>query len=363
MSDGGLNVARLSDWMNQHRPGPADAARPAGPAGLVRGLRGLAGGTQNRLFAFWHGSQRFVLRLPPARSGAAGDAVILREARLLGRLSATAVPHSRLLAAEPDPALLGAAFYVSSYVAGWAVTDPGLGRVLGPGSQAAITGGLARALAALGEIDPAALGLDGFGRPAGFLARQVDRWLRQLDSYRGYPGYGHHRLPHIEALSGWLRARLPSPQRPGIMHGDLHLGNVLVDPDGRDVAALIDWELATVGDPLLDLGELIATWPGQDGRSALGRSATPAYGGGWPSGQDLVGAYQAASSRDLTALNWYVVLAGFRLAILLEGSRARALTGQGSPEVADELHQAAVTLLRDAARRTGSRHAHQHRGP
>ena len=231
--------------------------------------------------------------------------------------------------------------------------------MLGPDSRAAITGGLARALAALGEIDPAALGLDGFGRPAGFLARQVDRWLHQLDSYRGYPGYGRHRLPHIEALSGWLRERLPPPQRPGIMHGDLHLGNVLVDPGGRGVAALVDWELATVGDPLLDLGELIATWPGQDGRSALGRPATPADGGGWPFGQDLAAAYQAASSRDLAALDWYVVLAGFRLAVLLEGSRARALTGQGSPEVADELHQAAVTLLRDAARRAGPRRARQ----
>ena len=233
MSPGELNAAGLASWMNQHHP------QEAGPVSRVRRL---VGGTQNRLFAFSHGVRPFVLRLPPARSGPAGDAVILREARLLGQLSGTAIPHSRLLAAEPDPAVLGAAFYVSAYVTGWAVTDPRLARVLSPESRITITRGLAQALAALGEIDPAALGLQGFGRPAGFLARQVDRWLNQLDSYRGYPGYGSHHLPHLEALSGWLRERVPPAQRPGIIHGDLHLGNVLFDPVDQGVTALVDWE-------------------------------------------------------------------------------------------------------------------------
>lgn len=344
MSTGELDVPGLASWMNQHRP------EEAGP---VSHIRQLAGGTQNRLFAFRHGTQPFVLRLPPVRSGSAGDAVILREARLLGQLSGTAIPHSRLLAAEPDPAVLGAAFYVSAYVTGWAVTDPRLARVLSPSSRVTVTRGLAQVVASLGEIDPQTLGLDGFGRPDGFLARQVDRWLHQLDSYRGYPGYGHHRLPHIEALSGWLRERVPPAQRPGIIHGDLHLGNVLFDPAGQGVTALVDWELATIGDPLLDLGELVATWPGPDDRSPLGPPATPAGPGSWPPGHTLVTAYQAASTRDLTALNWYVVLAGFRLAIVLEGSRARAMAGQGSPEVGDQLHRAALTLLEDAVRRAG----------
>jgi aminoglycoside phosphotransferase (APT) family kinase protein len=346
MSAAELNVAALADWMDAHR---------AGVTGPVTRLRLLAGGTQNRLFAFHHATQPFVLRLPPARGGGAGDATILREARLLGALSATAIPHPRLLAAEHDPALLGAAFYVSAYVPGRGVTDPGLARSLGRHARIAITRELARTLGALGEIDPIALGLAEFGRPDGFLDRQVDRWLDQLDRYRGYPGYASHDLPHIETLSSWLRERVPPAQRPGIIHGDLHLGNVLIDSVRPGVAALVDWELATIGDPLLDLGELIATWPDDQGRSALGAVATPAAPSGWPPHRELVTAYREASTRDLAALDWYVIMAGFRLAILLEGSRARARAGLGSPQVGDDLHRAAVILLKGAARRADPR--------
>ena len=165
--------------------------------------------------------------------------------------------------------------------------------------------------------------LPGFGRPEGFLERQVPRWLKELDSYGrldGYPGPRHPRLA-ARRPRGSTRNR-PATFTPGIMHGDYHFANLMFAHDGPRVAAIVDWEMCTIGDPLLDLGWLLAD---------LAVEATAARSRGLAAAADeLVARYAALSERDLSAIDWYAVLACFKLGIVLEGTPRPGVRGQGA---------------------------------
>jgi aminoglycoside phosphotransferase (APT) family kinase protein len=205
------------------------------------------------------------------------------------------------------------------------------------------------AIAALGAVDHVAVGLEGLGRPEGFLERQVPQWMSHLEGYdrfEGYPGLGFDALDEV---AGWLEAGRPTTSAPGIMHGDYHLANLLFRPDGPDVAAIVDWEMCTIGDPLLDLGWLLATWPdGDDGGQVAGPLAAA---GGLPTRSELIARYAERSDRDLSAVTWYEVLACFKLAIVIEGTYARAHAGQAPMEIGELLHATALGLLARARRR------------
>jgi aminoglycoside phosphotransferase (APT) family kinase protein len=192
-------------------------------------------------------------------------------------------------------------------------------------------------------VDHVAVGLGDIGRPEGFLARQVPRWLDHLASY----GCATPTLPHVDELARWLTAHQPPDSRPGIVHGDYHLNNVLLARDTPRVAAVVDWEMCTVGDPLLDLGWLLITWPDGSGNPVAGGPLAAL--GGLPGPDELVAHYAARSDRDLSAVGWYSALAGFKFAVVIEGTHARALAGQADPEVGLRLHQAAVAALDRAA--------------
>jgi len=146
-----------------------------------------------------------------------------------------------------------------------------------------------------------------------------------------------------DAVAAWLRERQPRDWRPGIMHGDYHAANVMFSPTGPEVAAIVDWEMSTIGDPLLDLGWLLATWRQDDGSSVFSHTLTGMDG--LASTGDLVERYAAGSSRDLSHIGWYTVMAGFKLAIVIEGTLARASAGMAQKEVGDQLHEAAVWLF------------------
>jgi aminoglycoside phosphotransferase (APT) family kinase protein len=209
--------------------------------------------------------------------------------------------------------------------------------------------GLIDGIVALGALDHRALGLEDFGRAEGFLERQVARWSAQLGSYAelaGWPGAGS--LPDVERVAGWLDAHRPAGFAPGIMHGDYHLANVMFRHDGPALAAIIDWELATIGDPLLDLGWVLATWPEPGGTVTV--PITPWEG--FPESHELVARYTAGSARDLSAIDWYHVLACYKLGILLEGTYARACAGKAPADVGERLHGRAIGLLDRAARMT-----------
>lgn len=247
--------------------------------------------------------------------------MLRREMRVLEALAGTDVPHARLIAACPDEQVLGGAvFYLMERVDGF---NPavGLEGAAARSEEARRHLGLSAAgvAATLAAVDHEAVGLGDMGNPTGFLERQVGRWRSELHSYLAFEGYESPDLPGVEALGDWLELDRPTTWRPGILHGDYHLANMLSDHRTGSVAAVVDWEMTTIGDPLLDLGRLLATWPRGDGPEILfdgGRALA-----GVVHRDDLVREYAGHSTRDLSAVDWYVVLAFVLLA------RAREIIG------------------------------------
>ncbi|BBG01430.1 MULTISPECIES: phosphotransferase family protein [Pseudonocardia] len=318
-----------------------------GLTGPISDVRHVGGGTQNVVLRLTWGGRDLVLRRPPEHPRPTSDATMAREIRVLSALAGTEVPHPGFVAGCTDADVLGVVFYLMDAVDG---DNPGasVGELYrtDPAARRAAALDTASALARLAAVDHEAIGLGDLGRPDGFLERQVPRWLDHLASYDRTPGYPGHRLPHVDELAGWLRAHRPQQSRTGLVHGDYHLNNVLLDPARPRVAAIVDWEMCTVGDPLLDLGWLLVTWP--DRPDPLAGAALAAHGG-LPDVAELVETYARDSDRDLSAIDWYTVLAGFKLAIVIEGTYARAHAGQADPETGRHLHEVAVNRLEHVA--------------
>jgi aminoglycoside phosphotransferase (APT) family kinase protein len=270
-----------------------------------------------------------------------------REARVLAAIADTGVPHPRLIAACPDEAVIGAAFYLMEPVEGFNPTTglPPL-HASDPDVRRAMGFELVDAIARLGGVDHLEVGLRDFGRPEGYLERQVSRWRAQLEGYGALEGYPGPEIPGVERVAAWLDANRPRDFRPGILHGDYHLANVMFRNDGPELAAIVDWELSTIGDPLLDLGWLLATWPGESGPAAGSIGVQP--WDGFPSADELVARYRERSTRDLSAISWYGVLACYKLGIILEGTHARACAGKAPKATGDVLHATTVALFERA---------------
>jgi Predicted aminoglycoside phosphotransferase len=304
----------------------------------------LSGGTQNILMRVADGVNGYVIRRPGAAIAAGAAHSIARETELLRALGSTGVPHPRLIVGGNDDRL-GGAFYVMEEVHGF---NPLNGLSAAYRADHALQSGIGRAmidgLVTLGAVDYRRVGLQDFGRPVGFLERQVARWKSQLEGYASCPEWpGAAGLGETSAVAHWLELNRPSAFLPGIMHGDFHIGNVLFHEDRDGIAAIIDWELATIGDPLLDLGWLLATWP-HEGLPSMANLDVP----GWTEREDaatLIGYYRSRSHRDLGAVTWYTILACFKLGILLEGTFVRSLEGSASPEIGRILHDDAITLF------------------
>jgi aminoglycoside phosphotransferase (APT) family kinase protein len=276
-----------------------------------------------------------------------------REARVLRALADSDVPHPRLIAAADDDSVIGVPFYLMEPIEGFNATV-GLPPLHAGSAEVRRKMGLSLAdgIAALGRVDASVEGLRGVGKPEGFLERQVPRWLKQLDGYRAHEGWaGPDEIPGIREVAAWLEAHRPATFKPGLIHGDYHLANVLYRNDGPELAAIVDWELTTVGDPLLDIGGLLATWPEPDANGEFAVSVQP--WDGFPTGAELVERYAAQTDRDMSHINWYAVLACFRLGIILEGTHARAAAGKADPATGDRLHAQTISLFRRALRRIG----------
>ncbi|MCW2917484.1 MAG: aminoglycoside phosphotransferase [Actinomycetia bacterium] len=319
------------------------------PGGPIENVEELGGGTQNVLIRFRRGGGDYVLRRGPEHLRAKSNDVLRREARVLAALDGTGVPAPRLLAACLDEQVMGGAvFYLMTPIQGFTATvslpelhagDPAVRHQMGLEA--------ATALASLGAVDHVAVGLTDFGRPEGFLDRQVGRWMAELESYGSLPGYPGPEIPQLQKVTAWLSGNQPASWRPGIMHGDYHLANLMFALDGPQVAAIVDWEMCTIGDPLLDLGWLLATWPDRADEST-GFAGPLGEAGGLPSPAEVVAAYRERSDRDLSAIEWYAVLACFKLGIVLEGTHARACAGKAPKETGDLLHSITLGLFRRA---------------
>jgi aminoglycoside phosphotransferase (APT) family kinase protein len=336
-----VDLDLLAGWMD-------DRGLPAGP---IEDVEPLGGGTQNVLLRLRRGRETYVLRRGPKHLRKASNDVMRREMQVLAAIAGTDVPHPRFVAGCTDETIMGGAvFYLMEPVDGFnaAVGLPAL-HAGDPAVRHEMGLQAADAIARLGAVDHVAVGLEDFGHPDGFLERQVPRWQSELDSYSQIDGYPGPEIPHLDSVAAWLDANRPTTWQPGIMHGDYHLANVMFAPDGPRLAAIVDWEMCTIGDPLLDLGWLLATWPEAQmpGDEAMASIVAGAIGGssGLPSRRELIAHYAERSTRDLSAITWYTVLACFKLGIVLEGTHARACAGRAPKPTGDMLHTITLGLF------------------
>ncbi|MGB3483597.1 MAG: phosphotransferase family protein [Mycobacterium sp.] len=317
-------------------------------AGPLENITPITGGTQNVMLRFERSGRPYVFRRGPLHLRPVSNKVILRETRVLQALAGSDVPHPRLIAVCDDTSILGdAVFYLMEPVDGFNAGAE-LPALHAGDAQIRHAMGLsmADALARLGAIDHRAVGLTDFGKPDGFLERQVPRWLSELESYNGFDGYPGAQIPGLDAVTTWLQQHVPAHWQPGIMHGDYHSANVMFSPTGPDVVAIVDWEMSTIGDPLLDLGWMMATWhlPGEP--EVLHHALMQA--GGVASPAEIIARYGQNTTRDLSAISWYATMACFKLGVILEGSHARAGAGKAPKELGDLLHAATLLLFERA---------------
>ncbi|MFF4338900.1 phosphotransferase family protein [Kitasatospora sp. NPDC001540] len=305
----GLDLERLRAHL--------DAALPTPVAGPLT-ARLFEGGRSNLTYLVEDGAARWVLRRPPLGHVLATAHDMGREYRVLGALVGTAVPVPRPVLLVEDTEVIGAPFYLMEHVQGTAHRDPKALAALGAERVHALGGRLVETLVALHALDPDAVGLAGFGRPEGFLERQLRRWAKQLDASRS------REVPGADDLRRRLADTLPSSPAPALVHGDYRLDNVLVDAEDR-ITAVLDWEMSTVGDPLTDLGLLVMYT--ELARRFDGLLPGAALAPGFPSSAELVRHYAQASGRDVSGLGWYVAFASFKLAVVLEGIHYRYTRG------------------------------------
>jgi aminoglycoside phosphotransferase (APT) family kinase protein len=290
-------VARLSSWLDEENLHPGETVS----------IEPLVGGTSNVMFSIGRSSSKWVLRRPANIAIDRANEGMRREYRILDALGKTDVPHPKVVALCDDVSVLGCTFYLMQWVEG-VNPFPAPHSFGDDRRRAEITFALVDALASLHEVDYGDVGLGDLGHPELFHERQVERWSRQLASYQG------RDLPGIERVMEWLERNRPNSFLPALMHGDYHMRNTMIatDPPAR-VVAILDWETATIGDPLLDLVGFCEVWC---------RSAQE----GWPTRADMIDRYQ--STRRITwttSLTYYEVLYNFRLAVLVEGIYQRSL--------------------------------------
>jgi aminoglycoside phosphotransferase (APT) family kinase protein len=308
-----INVARLADWMDGSAlPGKGEPLE----------ARFLSGGTQNVIYELRRGEERCVLRMPPPGAPPDRDKGILREWRIIEALDGSDVPHTAAVGVCADASVLGRPFYLMGFVDGWSPMDQ-------PGqwpepfnsdssTRAGLSYQLAEGIALLSKVDWQAKGLQDLGRPDGFHERQVDRWIGFLERIR------NRDLPGLEVATGWLRTHKPLDYIPGLMHGDYQFANVMYRHGApAQLAAIVDWEMGTVGDPKLDLGWMVQSWPA-DTDAPQESEMSYADMRGMPTRDQVVAHYAEVSGRQVDDLDYYLVLAKWKLAIVLEQGFQRA---------------------------------------
>jgi len=332
--DGLLDWPALQAWItNSSAPG----------TGLVVACEELAGGTQNHLFHLTReDGTAMVLRRPPRHPRPNSDETMLREARVLAALSGSDVPHPAFYAVCDDPSVIGTCFHLGEVVDGFNPGSALEGHYEDLGWQHALGLSMVDAIAALATVEPSSVGLDDLGRPDGWLDRQVPRWRSMLESYKDTEGYDGPDLPDVDRVATWLEERRPREASMRIIHGDFHLANVMARRNRPEVAAIVDWELTTSGDPRLDLAWLLATSQG------IGSFATSTPG--FPDWRELADRYADQTSLSLYDLAWWWTLACYKLGIILEGTNVRSATGHAPAEIGRDLHDRAVQLFTMAGR-------------
>jgi aminoglycoside phosphotransferase (APT) family kinase protein len=325
----GVDLRALGAWLDQHDPG----LRRGDLTGEV-----IAGGKSNLTYRINDGSHTWALRRPPLAHVLPTAHDMAREYRVLSALAPTNVPVPEPVALCEDPDVLGAPFYLMHFVDGVVLDKPEVLARLDGAAATRCSELLVDTLVTLHDIEPSAVGLDGFGRPEGFLSRQVRRWHAQWQASETEP-----RAELAQLVDG-LTGELPDQSPPGIVHGDYRLTNVMIAPQLDRIAAVVDWEMATIGDPLADVGLLVVYHDLAADGSMVMPQLSPDRG--FLSSAQLVDRYRSRSSRSLDALAWYVAFGYFKLAVIAEGIHHRYLAGKTVGRGFDHFGPAVPMLLR-----------------
>jgi aminoglycoside phosphotransferase (APT) family kinase protein len=329
-----IDLERLSAWMDD-----------TGLAGKGEPLehRYLSGGSQNEIYELRRGDLHCALRIPPPSAPAPRDDGIVREWRIIEALDASDVPHTAAVGVCTDKEVLGRTFYLMGFVDGWSPMDTH-GTWPEPfdadhDARRGLAFELVEGIALLSKVDWRAKGLEDLGRPDGFHDRQVDRWTAFLERVKG------RELPGFDVASTWLRHHRPLDYVPGLMHGDYQFANVMFRHGApATLAAIVDWEMGTVGDPKLDLGWVVHSWP-EDTTSGDGSVGGYVDMRHMPSRAEVLARYAEVSGRQVDDIDYYCVLAKWKLAIALEQGFQRAADDEKllafGPIVLDLMAQAA----------------------
>ncbi len=327
------DVAALRNWIREQRIGSE-----------LTDLTLLAGGTQNIVVGMFVDGRRMVLRRPPEHPRPNSNKTMQREIAVLRTLAGSDVPHPEFVCGCEDLDVLGVVFYLMAYVDGFNPgTEVAQAYVEKPEFRHDVGIDYAASLARLGQVPWEGSPLAALKRPGSFLARQVPQFRGFVEAYRQQDNYANDSLPGVDRLADWLEDNRPPDSPPGIMHGDAHLNNVLLRRDRPELAAFVDWEMCTVGDPLLDLGWMLVCWPSGDDPLASGQALAAL--GGLATRRELLDAYLSAGGRRTAHLPWYLALACFKLGTVIEGTWARYLAGQATREAGEYLHAGAVRLV------------------
>jgi aminoglycoside phosphotransferase (APT) family kinase protein len=324
-----LNIARLAAYFSIHLPGFTPPL----------GVRQFKGGQSNPTYLLTTGDRRYVLRKKPAGELLPGAHMIEREYRVISALEGSGVPVPVVPLLCEDPAIIGTPFYLMEFIDGRIFRDPALPG-MAPAERAAIYHAMATTMAHLHQVDWREAGLEGFGKPTGYLERQIALWTRQ------YQAGKTHDIPAMDKLAAWLPANLPGDERTTISHGDFRLENLMFAPDRPEVLATLDWELATLGHPFADLAYNCMIWhlPAvADNVPGLGGLDLAALG--IPSEADYVADYCRAAGLDsVPHYSFYLAFSFFRFAAIAQGIYARFLGGNASAPNAEQVGLMAAPL-------------------
>ncbi len=306
----GIRTAPVTAWLADH-------------LGLVGPLRfeRLAGGHSNLTYRVDDAEgRRVVLRRPPEGELLPTAHDMGREHRLIEALGPTDVPVPQALATCTDPAVIGAPFYVMDHVDGVVLhTADDAEAAFDELRRAAIGRDFVEVLARLHAVDPDAVGLGDLSRKEDYIARQLKTWWRQYEASRTGED------PLLGRVNEWLHGNIPAQGPARVVHGDFRLGNTITGPDAR-IAAVLDWEIATLGDPLADLGYVLATWP-RPGDEHVATTSATSMAAGFPERAELVHAYAAATGADLSGIDYYIAWANWKTACIVQGVYRRYLDG------------------------------------
>ena len=336
-----FDEARLAAWLHAHMP-----ALAAGPITVAQ----FKGGQSNPTFMLTAADgQRYVMRRKPLGVLLPSAHAVDREFRIISALGQTDVPVARAHVLCEDTDVIGTAFYTMDCVDGRVLWDPTLPG-MAPAERAAHYDELNRVMAALHRVDPLAIGLAGYGKPEAYLARQVKRWTQQ------YRAAETDTIPAMESLIDWLPRHLPAEGPVGIVHGDYRLDNVMFHPTEPRILAVLDWELSTLGDPMVDFAYHCMVWHMANGPTSRGLAGIDAAGLaalGIPGEAAYVQTYlqrtgQAGRAISADVWGYYIVFNMFRLAGILQGILGRALQGNASNPAALESGKRARPLAEQA---------------